>query len=76
MSISKGRESRTRYVLPYNIAKIYAAAANKEKVFEWLGKAYDEGNPDLIELNSEPIFDKLRSDPRFSELMRRVEWKV
>jgi Flp pilus assembly protein TadD len=66
----------TRYVLPYNIAKIYAAAADKEKAFEWLEKAYDGGNPDLIELNSEPVFDVVRSDPRFAELMGRIGWKV
>ncbi len=68
--------SRTRYVLPYNIAKIYAAAANTEKAFAWLQKAYDEGNPDLIELNSEPIFDSVRNDPRFAELMQRIGWKM
>ncbi|TLY56657.1 MAG: tetratricopeptide repeat protein [Gammaproteobacteria bacterium] len=42
------------YVLPYNIAKIYAAAGARERALEWLERAYQEGNPDLIELNSEP----------------------
>lgn len=65
-----------RYVLPYNFAKIYAAGKNAEKGFEWLERAYDDGSPDLIELNSEPIFDPMRSDPRFSDLMRRVGWKM
>src|SRR5579859_1503517 len=64
-----------RYVLPYNIAKIYSASANPDKAFEWLEIAYKEGNPDLIELNSEPLFDGLRSDPRFSDLMQRVGWE-
>ncbi|MDP9087564.1 MAG: winged helix-turn-helix domain-containing protein [Pseudomonadota bacterium] len=63
-----------RYVLPYNIAKIHAAAGNKEMAFHWLEKAYDEGNPDLIELNSEPVFDNLRGDSRLSDLMSRVGW--
>lgn len=65
-----------RYVLPYNIAKIYSAMGNAEKAFEWLERSYKEGNPDLIELNSEPIFDGIRGDPRFGELMQRVGWKV
>lgn len=65
-----------RYVLPYNIAKIHASSGNKEKAFEWLERAYQEGNPDLIELNSEPVFDGLRGDARLSELMRRIGWKV
>ena len=65
-----------RYVLPYNLAKAYAAARNTDKAFEWLETAYQEGNPDLIELNSEPIFDALRGDLRFTGLMRRVGWQV
>lgn len=65
-----------RYVLPYNFAKIYAASGDDEKAFAWLETAYDDGSPDLIELNSEPIFDHIRNDSRFSDLMRRVGWKV
>ena len=64
------------YVLPYNIAKIYAAARDKDKSFEWLERAYQEGDPDLIELNSEPLFDRLRGEPKFSELMRRIGFRV
>jgi Flp pilus assembly protein TadD len=70
------RSRPQQYVLPYNIAKIYAAARNKSKAFDWLDEAYDEGNPDLIELNSEPIFDGIRRDPRFLDLERRVGWNV
>lgn len=65
-----------RYVLPYNIAKIYAAMGDVEKAFIWLETSYKEGNPDLIELNSEPLFGGIRADPRFGELMRRVGWKT
>jgi Flp pilus assembly protein TadD len=68
--------SAQRYVLPYNIAKIYAASRNQERAFDWLEKAYAEGNPDLIELNSEPVFDGLRKDARFANLMQRVGWKM
>jgi len=65
-----------RYVLPYNVAKIHAAGADSDKAFEWLERAYEGGNPDLIELNSEPIFDGLRGEPRFSDLMRRIGWET
>jgi hypothetical protein len=40
----------------------------------WLEKAYEQASADLIELNSEPLFDCLRGDPRFGDLMRRVGW--
>jgi serine/threonine protein kinase/tetratricopeptide (TPR) repeat protein len=68
--------SAGRYVLPYNVARIHAAAGNKEKALEWLERAYDEGNADLIELNSEPVFDVLRKRARFIDVMRRVGWNV
>ena len=63
-----------RYVLPYNIAKIYAAAHDRGKTFAWLETAYESGNPDLIELNSEPVFDWLRDDSKFNHLMQRIGW--
>lgn len=63
-----------RYVLPYNMAKIYAAAHDRRKTFEWLETAYEGGNPDLIELNSEPVFDWLRDDSKFRHLMSRIGW--
>jgi TolB-like protein/Tfp pilus assembly protein PilF len=66
----------TRYVLPYNIAKIYAAADDRTRAFDWLETAYEGGNPDLIELNSEPVFDGLRRDRHMTQLMRRIGWNV
>jgi TolB-like protein/Tfp pilus assembly protein PilF len=65
-----------RYVLPYNLAKIYAAGGDRTRAFDWLETAYEGGNPDLIELNSEPIFDCLRTDRHLAQLMRRIGWNV
>ncbi len=65
-----------RYVLPYNIAKIYAAGNDRTRAFDWLETAYEGGNPDLIELNSEPVFDCLRTDRHLAQLMRRVGWNA
>ena len=65
-----------RYVLPYNLAKIYAAGGDRTRAFDWLETAYEGGNPDLIELNSEPIFDCLRTDRHLTQLMRRIGWNV
>ena len=63
-----------RYVLPYNIAKIYAAANDRMRAYDWLETAYEGGNPDLIELNSEPLFDCLRSGRHLTRLMRKIGW--
>jgi Flp pilus assembly protein TadD len=65
-----------RYVLPYNIAKIHAAGRDRARTLQWLETAYEGGNPDLIELNSEPVFDFLRGEARFTHLMRRIGWRI
>ncbi len=62
------------YVSPYYVAKVYAAAKDSEKTFAWLQKSYDDRDVDLIELKIEPAFDHVRTDPRFTALLRRVGW--
>ena len=64
-----------RYVSPYNVARAYAARRDADRVFEWLERAYEEHNPDLIELRTEPVFDTVRGDARFPALLRRVGWR-
>jgi tetratricopeptide (TPR) repeat protein len=68
------RQAGQRYVSPYNRARVHATAGHVELAFRWLERAHVERNPDLIELRSEPVFDGLRSDPRFADLSRRVGW--
>ncbi|HEY0747226.1 MAG TPA: winged helix-turn-helix domain-containing protein [Steroidobacteraceae bacterium] len=67
-------ESKTRYASPYNIARIYASLAEPERAFEWLKRAYEEHNPDLIELLREPTFKTLHANTEFSHLARRIGW--
>jgi TolB-like protein len=67
-------QSRHRYVSPYNVARVYGAIDDKQRALEWLERAYQEHNPDLIELTREPSFASLRSDAKFRELMSRVGW--
>ena len=61
-----------RYVSSYDIATIYIGLGEKERAFEWLGKAYEERSCFLLWLKVDPIFDTLRSDPRFQDLLRRM----
>jgi Flp pilus assembly protein TadD len=60
------------YVSPYDRAVIYAGLGDKEQAFYWLNRAYEERNSKLAFLKAYAQFDKLRSDPRFSHLMKRV----
>lgn len=64
--------SHDRYVSPYFIAVIHVGLENNDEAFVWLEKAYEERHPYMILMSVEPVFDKLRSDPRFQDLERRV----
>jgi tetratricopeptide (TPR) repeat protein len=64
--------SKQRYVQPYHIAMVYTGLGKKDQAFGWLEKAYEDRNQFLILLNVEPNFDSLRSDPRFAQLLRRM----
>jgi TolB-like protein/Tfp pilus assembly protein PilF len=50
----------------------YVGMGDKDKAFAWLQKAYLEHSPVLTALKVDPIYDPLRSDPRFQDLLRRV----
>jgi len=54
------------------IAMIYAKLGDKDAAFEWLENAFQERRSDLIFLKVDPAWDSLRSDPRFSDLVRRT----
>ncbi len=56
----------------YEIAGTYIKLGEKEQAFAGLEKMYQERPPVLIYLNVDPIYDGLRSDPRFAELLRRT----
>ncbi len=64
--------SRRRYVSPVNIAKIYAGLGEKELVFKWLQKGYEDRSDHILKLGVDPSFDGVRLDPRFTDLLRRV----
>jgi TolB-like protein/Tfp pilus assembly protein PilF len=67
------KERSTRqYISPTIIAFIYAGLGEKDNAFAWLDKAFDRQDFILVFLKVDPTFDRLRSDSRFPDLMRRV----
>jgi TolB-like protein/DNA-binding winged helix-turn-helix (wHTH) protein/Tfp pilus assembly protein PilF len=69
------RQSETGYVSPYMIATVYAGLGSKDKAFEYLERAYQERCPDLLYfLRVDLRLDSLRSDPRFRDLVRRMNF--
>jgi len=64
--------SKSGYTSSYRIAAIYAGLEETKQAFEWLRRAYEERDAWLIWLRVDPVFDDLRSDRRFQELLRLV----
>jgi TolB-like protein/Tfp pilus assembly protein PilF len=64
--------SRTTYVGPTYIASLYMTAGEKERTLEWLEKAFEARDPNLPYVSAKPTYDSLRSDPRFQDLLRRM----
>jgi DNA-binding winged helix-turn-helix (wHTH) protein/TolB-like protein/Tfp pilus assembly protein PilF len=54
------------------IAFIYAGMDDKEHALDWLEKGYQDRDNIVTHLKVEPLFDNLRSEPRFKELLRRM----
>jgi tetratricopeptide (TPR) repeat protein len=65
-----------RYISQFHIALIYTALGDSDHAFEWLEKAYEIRDPWLISMGVEPRLDDLRSDVRFSDLLRRVRLPI
>jgi serine/threonine-protein kinase len=61
-----------RYITPYATALIYAALGEVNDALSWLQDAYEQRVSELIYLKVDPFLDKLRSDSRFTDLMKRV----
>jgi len=60
------------HVLPFDLAGVNIGLGNKDEAFKWLEKSYQDRMWMLGYLKVEPLFDSLRSDPRFADLVRRV----
>jgi TolB-like protein/Flp pilus assembly protein TadD len=71
LSELEGRSKR-EYVSPSARALVYMGLGDKDQAFAWLDKAYAERDWRLRELKAQPIFDSLRSDPRFTRLLKQM----
>jgi len=63
---------KKQYVSPYSIALVYVGLEDKEQAFAWLRKGFDQRAGRVVRLRFDPRFKKLRSDPRFIEMLRRI----
>lgn len=60
---------------PYQIADVYAFRGEVDKTFEWLDRAFQEHDTGLTEVKTDPLFEKVRRDPRFATVLDRMKFR-
>ena len=65
--------AQEHYISPLNRAKIYLGLGEREKIFEWLEKGFEERAVRLPWLLADPQFDELRANERFIEVSKKIE---
>jgi len=60
------------YVSPYSLARIHIAVDEIDEAFECLERTFQERHGILSYIKVEPVFDRIRTDPRYTDLLRRM----
>jgi len=68
------RRAPSQYVPPSAVADAYVALGEKDQALAWLEKGYAERDSGLASLHGALAYDPLRSDPRFQDLLRRMNF--
>jgi len=64
--------SQQQYLDPFGFGAIYVGLGENDKAFEWFEKAYQLHSEAILMLKVDPVFDPVRSDPRYKSLVRRI----
>jgi tetratricopeptide (TPR) repeat protein len=74
LKVAKATENLSSrvYVDFYQLATVYAGLGENNEAFRLLEKGYEERSAGMPYLAVDPFWDKLRSDPRYADLLRRV----
>jgi serine/threonine-protein kinase len=67
--------SNERYVPPYYFALVYNGLGESDKALDYLEKAFAEKNLLMVFLKVDPKWNNLRNEPRFADLMRRMNFE-
>jgi len=54
------------------VAILYFVLGEDDLGFQWLDKAYEEYDSRMRLLKIDPVFDRVRSDPRFEAIMKKM----
>jgi len=55
---------------------LFAAAGEHDRALDWLERGFEIRNPNMPGIGFSPVFDSLRDDPRFQDLLRRMNLPI
>jgi TolB-like protein/DNA-binding winged helix-turn-helix (wHTH) protein/Tfp pilus assembly protein PilF len=71
--LKKSEETaRDRHTSPYRFAAQHAELGDTDAAFDWLERAFNERDSELVSLKVDPAFDGVRSDSRYASLLHRI----
>jgi len=65
-------ESKKGLINSYELARLYFSSGEADQGFNWLNRAYAERCPGIYGIKADPFLDSIRSDPRYHELLKRM----
>ena len=68
----KASEENDQQISLHSIAEIHVALGKIDEAFEWLNKAFDQHDMQMVSLRVNPTLDPLRNDSRFADLLKRM----
>lgn len=64
--------SQQEYVSPVFVADLHFALEENDQGFEWLRAAYAQRDPHVVHLKVLPFYDSVRSDTRFTDILKKM----
>jgi len=74
--LQANKNGRGRYIASPMIARIYVALGEIDEAFEWFKKGVEERSYWNVFLKMDPVYDPIRDDPRFHELLEDVGFRA
>jgi TolB-like protein/Tfp pilus assembly protein PilF len=69
--LKQAMDSANGYVAPSLTAMAYVLLGDRDAAITWLEKAYEQSDPSVA-IKVDPMLDPIRSDPRFSNLVKKM----
>ena len=70
------RDSSGVFQSPLDIAKIYVGLGELDSALDWLEKAFETRDPNMVLLKVHPFWDPLRGSARYQDILRRMKFPL